>query len=123
MRIGSSTLALLALAAAFVSLQASAQDAAIQFRLEPATGNPALCSTYDASLSRVHTVTMSGATATIKSAGGIDDTMKETSPKIYTTVFQLAGKRFPIVADASKTPRTLSVTEPDYGCKWNAIAP
>ena len=37
----------------------------------------------DASLSRVHTITPMGDTATIKSAGGMNDKMKQSSPNVY----------------------------------------
>jgi hypothetical protein len=68
-------------------------------------------------------VTLMGETALIKSSGGIDDTMKQTSPKVYKTTFALGPNKLVVVADASKTPRALSVTEPSQGCHWNAIAP
>ena len=28
-----------------------------------------------------------------------------------------------VVADASKSPKSLTVTEPRLGCRWNAVAP
>jgi hypothetical protein len=71
----------------------------------------------------VHIVTKTGDKATIKSAGGIDDTMKQNTPNVYTTVLSLAGTKLDVVADASVTPRTLTVTEAQRGYKWNAIAP
>lgn len=98
------------------------QGVPIEFRLVPASGNPANCQQIDAAMSRVHTVTPMGSDATIRSAGGINDTLKQTSPNIYTTQFQLGRVTLDVVADASKMPRTLSVTEPKLGCRWNAIA-
>ena len=79
--------------------------------------------TLDAALSRVHGVTKMGDKAIIKSAGGIDDTMKQKTPNVYTTVFTLSGVRLDVVADASVTPATLSVVEAQRSCKWNAVAP
>jgi hypothetical protein len=102
---------------------AFAQDKPIEFRLTAASGNPVGCTALDPALSRVHTVTKTGDTATIKSAGGIDDTMKQKTPNVYTTVFTLGGVRLDVVADASVTPRTLTVVEAQRGCKWNAVAP
>jgi len=61
--------------------------------------------------------------ATIKSAGGIDDTMKQAKPNVYTTVFALGGAKLDIVADASVTLATLSVAEAQHGCEWNAVVP
>ena len=110
-------------AVALLALPALAQDAPIQFRLIAADSNPVGCRSLDPALSRVHTVTKTGDTATIKSSGGIDDTMKQKSPNVYTTVFSLSGVRLDVVADASATPRTLTVVEAQRGCKWNAVAP
>jgi hypothetical protein len=109
--------------AALLVFPAFAQDNPIEFRLAPAKSNPVGCTALDADLSRVHTVTKTGDKATIKSAGGIDDTMKQNTPNVYTTVLSLGGTKLDVVADASVTPRTLTVTEAQRGYKWNAIAP
>ena len=110
-------------AALITAATASAQDRPIEFRLAGATTNPVGCMSMDSSLTRVHTVTLNGDTAIIKSAGGIDDKLKQTSPGIYKTVFSMGGVRLDVVADATSTPRTLTVVEAQRGCKWNAIAP
>ena len=102
---------------------AGAQGAPIEFRLTADKANPAGCTSLDASLSRVHTVTVTGDKALLKSAGGINDTLKQSSPGIYKTTFSLAGVRLDVVADASKTPRSLTVVEAQRSCKWNAVAP
>lgn len=99
-----------------------AQGVPIEFRLMPVSGNPSACSRIDASMSRVHTVTPMGSEAAIRSAGGINDTLRQTAPNIYTTQFRLGGVTLDVVADASRMPRTLSVTEPKVGCRWTAIA-
>ncbi len=109
--------------AALLAFPAFAQDKPIEFRLAPAESNPVGCRALDPALSRVHTVTRTGNTATIKSAGGVDDTLKQKTPNVYTTVFALSGTRLDVVVDASATPRTLTVVEAQRGCKWNAIAP
>ena len=49
--------------------------------------------------------------------------MKQTTPGVYTTSFSLGSTTLNVVADASKTPKTLEVTEPRLGCRWNAVAP
>ena len=112
-----------AVLAALLAFPAFAQDKPIEFRLIAADSNPVGCRALDPALSRVHTVTKTGDTATIKSSGGIDDTMKQKTPNVYTTVFSLSGVRLDVVADASATPRTLTVVEAQRGCKWNAVAP
>jgi hypothetical protein len=38
-------------------------------------------------------------------------------------MLSLGGTKLDVVADASVTPRTLTVTEAQRGYKWNAIAP
>jgi hypothetical protein len=49
--------------------------------------------------------------------------MKQTTPGVYTTNFSLGGTTLNVVADASKSPKSLTVTEPKLGCRWNAVAP
>lgn len=94
----------------------------IEFRVVPAVGNPTGCTNLDASLSRVHTITLAGDRARLHSAGGINDTLKQTAPKVYKTTFRLGDVTLEIVADAASTPKSLTVTEPKRGCHWAAIA-
>lgn len=108
---------------AILAAAAIAQAAPIEFRLAADKANPAGCTSLDASLSRVHTVTVTGDKALLKSAGGINDTLKQASPGVYKTTFGMAGVRLDVVADASKTPRSLTVVEGQRSCKWNAVAP
>ena len=117
------TLKSIAVFAVVLAFPALAQDKPIEFRLIADKANPVGCTALDASMSRVHTVTKTGDTALIKSSGGIDDVMKQKTPNVYSTVFTLSGVKLDIVADASKTPATLSVVEAQRGCKWHAIAP
>jgi hypothetical protein len=108
--------------AVMLAVPALAQDKPIEFRLIAAKTNPVGCNALDASMSRVANVTRKGDAATIKSAGGIDDTLKQKTPNVYTTVFSLGGVKLDIVADASVSPATLTVSEAQRGCKWNAVA-
>jgi len=109
--------------AVMLAAPAFAQDKPIEFPLVAASGNPVGCTALDAAMSRVASVTRKGDTAIIKLAGGIDDTMKQKTPNVYTTVLTVNGVRLDIVADASVTPGTLSVHEAQRGCRWNAVAP
>jgi len=109
--------------AVMLAAPAFAQDKPIEFRLVAASTNPVGCTALDAAMSRVASVTRKGDTAIIKLAGGIDDTMKQKTPNVYTTVFTVSGVRLDIVADASVTAATLSAYEAQRGCKWNAVAP
>ncbi|WP_422029617.1 hypothetical protein [Reyranella sp.] len=97
-----------------------AQGAPIEFRMAASDANLAGCRSLDAQLSRVHSVTLQGDKAQLKLAGGVSDTLKQTSPGIYTSVFTLSGVRLDVVADASKSPRTLIITEKNRGCRWDA---
>ena len=103
--------------------QAAAQGAAIQFRVVAVDRNPSSCQRFDAALSRVHTFTPAGDTATLTTAGGVTSTMKQTTPGVFTTTLGIGGTNFNVVADTSKSPKTLDVTEPRLGCRWNAVAP
>ncbi len=115
--------AVLAASLGLFSVQAVAQDAAIQFRVVATDRNPAACQRFDAALSRVHTLTATASGASLRSAGGVNSDMTQTTPKVYTTNFSLGGTTLNVVADASKSPKTLVVTEPRLGCRWNAVAP
>ena len=101
---------------------AFAQEAPIEFRLSAAKTNPSGCKDLDSALSRVHTITLAGDIALVKSAGGINDKLKQSSPKIYSGSLSLGTTTLVVIADASKTPRTLDVMQPSLGCRWNAVA-
>ena len=109
--------------AGLFSAGAAAQDAAIQFRVVATDRNPAACQRFDAALSRVHTFTPTASGASLRSAGGVNSEMAQTTPKVYTTNFSLGGTTLNVVADASKSPKTLTVAEPRLGCRWNAVTP
>jgi len=109
--------------AGLFSAEAAAQDAAIQFRVVATDRNPSACKQFDSALSRVHTLTPTGDGASLRSAGGVNSAMKQTTPGVYTTNFSLGGTTLNVVADASKSPKSLTVTEPKLGCRWNADAP
>jgi hypothetical protein len=101
---------------------AVAQDISARFRLAQAPGNIQGCIAYDSTLTRVHTFTLTNGQAEVKSSGGIDDKMKLVRPNVYETVFSLGGVHLDVVADLGATPRTLTVTEKNRGCKWFATA-
>ena len=88
----------------------------------PTDRNPAACRRWDAELSRVSTFIQASDTATLRTAGGIVRTMTRSAPNVFTTTLTLGVTNFDVVADASKTPRSLEVAEPRVGCRWSAIA-
>src|SRR5882672_9794487 len=59
---------------------AMAQDLEARFRLAQDPKNIQGCTAYDSALTRVHTFTLKGGQAEVKSAGGIDDKMKLVRP-------------------------------------------
>lgn len=103
--------------------QAGMHGAPIEFRVVAASRNPSACQRFDAALSRVHSFTRTGNTASLTSAGGISSTMTQTTPGIFTTTYSLGTTTLNVVADTSKSPKTLDVAEPRLGCRWNAVAP
>jgi hypothetical protein len=109
--------------AAQPSSQAGMQGAPIEFRVVARSRNPSACQQFDAALSRVHTLTPAGATATLRTAGGVTSNMTQTTPGVFTTTLGIGATNFNVVADTSKSPKTLDVTEPRLGCRWNAVAP
>lgn len=117
------TASLIGILATLAAMGANAQNTPIEFRVIAAKGNPSGCIGLDASLSRVHTITLAGDKAMLKSSGGINDTLKQTAPGVYKTRLGMGGVNLDVVADASKSPRTLEVTEASRGCHWNAVAP
>ena len=94
-----------------------------EFRLAQDPKNIQGCTALDSSFTRVHTLTIKAGEAEIKSAGGIDDKMKLVRPNVYETVFALSGVRLDVVADLSASPKTLTITEKNRGCKWMAVQP
>ncbi|WP_395714097.1 hypothetical protein [Reyranella sp.] len=110
------------LALASVAQSACAQNVETEFRVTPTDRNPSACQRWDAELSRVNSFTRTGDSATLRTAGGITRTMTQSAPNVFTTTLALGGTNFDVVADASKTPGTLEVSEPRIGCRWSAIA-
>ena len=100
---------------------AFAQEKPIEFRLIADKANMGGCTRWDPQMSRVHTVTPMGTTAELRSAGGINDTLKQTEPHVFQSTVSLGTTTMFIVANATK--HTLDVTEKSLGCRWNAVAP
>jgi hypothetical protein len=103
--------ALVGAVGALGAASAQAQNAPIEFRVTATDRNPTSCRQWDADLSRVHTFTRNGDTATLNTAGGVTLNMTQSSPNDFN-----------VVADASKAPGSLDVSEPRIGCRWSAIA-
>jgi len=103
--------------------QPTVQTAPIEFRVAATDRNPSACQRFDAALSRVHTFTRTGDTASVRSAGGVSSNMTQSSPGVFTTDFSIGGTTMRVVANTTTSPKSLDVTEPRLGCRWSAIAP
>ncbi len=114
---------LIAFVAAIGCGQAMAQTTPIEFRVTATDRNPSACQRFDAALSRVHTFTRTGDTASVRSAGGVSSNMTQSSPGVFTTDFRLGGTTMRVVANTTTSPKSLDVTEPRLGCRWSATAP
>ncbi len=113
----------LTLAAVLVSFSSEAQQTATYaFRLAPNSSNVGTCNRLDASMSREHTLTVTGDKAVVKSAGGVNDNLKPDGAGVYRTEFRHAGVTLAVVANVAQSPRTLVVTEPRAGCRWSGEA-
>lgn len=65
--------------AGLFSVQAVAQDAALQFRVVATDRNPAACQRFDAALSRVHSFTATASGASLRPAGGVNSALQSVS--------------------------------------------
>jgi hypothetical protein len=104
-----------------ISTQAAAQNAGIQFQWLPGTETRPLPA-IRRRLSRVHTFTAAGDAATLTTAGGVTSNMKQTTPGVFTSTSASAA-RTSTSSPIRRSRRSLDVTEPRLGCRWNAVAP
>lgn len=104
--------------AAFLSTAAWAQS--VNFWLAALPGNIQGCIAADPQFTREHTFTLKDGEASISSPGGINTKLKQARPNVYETDYELGRLHVHVVADLSVTPRTLTVTEKNLGCKWTA---
>jgi hypothetical protein len=111
------------LLAVIISAPALTQGTTIEFRVVPTDRNPASCQQWDTALSRVHSFTPTSDGATLRTAGGITTNMTKSAPNVFAATLALGGTNFNVTADTSQSPKTLEVSEPRIGCRWNAVAP
>jgi hypothetical protein len=115
--------AVLATLATLLPVLAAAQDSVTEFRMAQDPKNIQGCTALDSTMTRVHTLTIKDGKAVLKGAGGVDDDLKLVRPNVYQGVFALAGAHVDIVADLSGSPKSLTMTEKNRGCKWHAVQP
>ncbi|MDP3159267.1 MAG: hypothetical protein Q8N31_04570 [Reyranella sp.] len=98
-----------------------AQDAEVKFWLKGAPNNIQGCIAADPSFTREQTFLLANGQAQIKSSGGINVKLKLGRDGVYHGDFDLGRLNLNVVADIHSTPKTLTVTSRDQGCKWSAI--
>ncbi len=98
-----------------------AQDAEVTFWLKGAPNNIQGCIAADPSFTREQTFLLVNGQAQIKSSGGINVKLKLGRDGVYHGDFDLGRLNLNVVADIHSTPKTLTVTTRDQGCKWSAI--
>ena len=114
-------LVLVAVAAAALPVAGMAQDAEVKFWLKGAPGNIQGCVAADPQFTREHTFTLRNGQAEVTAPGGITTKLKLVKPNVYAADFDLGRMNLHMVADLSATPKSLTVTNQNLGCKWSAI--
>lgn len=112
----------LVLAAVALALPAAAmaQDAEVKFWLKSAPNNIQGCIAADPQFTREHTFLLKSGQAEVSMPGNIHVKLKPVRPSVYAGDFELGRLNLHMVADLTVTPRTLTVTEKNLGCKWSA---
>ena len=113
-------LLLVAFAAALPTV-ALAQDAQVKFWLKGAPNNLQGCVAMDPQFTREHTFTLKGGQAEVTMPGNIHIKLKPVRPDVYAGDFELSRMKLNMLADLAATPKSLTITNRDIGCKWTAI--
>jgi hypothetical protein len=98
-----------------------AQDAEAKFWLKGAPNNIQGCIAADPQFTREHTFTLKNGQAEVRMPGNVHVKLKLARPNIYTGDFDLGRLNLDMVVDMAATPKTLTVTEKNLGCKWSAV--
>jgi hypothetical protein len=99
---------------------AAAEDSVTHYHLAADAANTSSCRDLDAVLARLHIVTVKKGDVEITSAGGIEGRMHKMSEGVYVVTFELSGQRLDVVANLSTVPKTLTVSDRLFGCRWRA---
>ncbi len=112
-----------ALAAIALALPTSvvAQDAEVKFWLKGAPGNIQGCIAADPQFTGEHIFILKGGQAEVRAPGGVLIKLKLVRPNVYSGDFDLGRMNLNMMADLAATPKSLTVTNRDLGCKWSAI--
>ncbi|MDI1282947.1 MAG: hypothetical protein PSV46_01000 [Reyranella sp.] len=98
-----------------------AQDAEVKFWLEGAPNNIQGCIAADSQFTREHTFTLKGGQAEVSMPGNIHVKLKSVRANVYAGDFELGRLNLHMIVDLTPTPKTLTVTEKNLGCKWSAV--
>ena len=100
---------------------ALAQDGSAKFWLKGSPNNMQACLSADPQFTREHTLTVQGGKATLTSPGGINTSLRPVRPDVYQESIIMGQLNLTVVADLAATPKTLTVTERNLGCRWSAV--
>jgi hypothetical protein len=114
-------LAPLVLAGLMPLAAAAQQNVEVKFTFQQNPNSISGCIMADPSFTREHTFMIVNGQVELKSAGGIDVTMKPIRPNVYQGTFNLGRMNLIYTADLGATPPTLVAQTQDGGCKWNAV--
>jgi hypothetical protein len=98
-----------------------AQDAEVKFWLEGASSNIQGCIAADSQFTREHTFTLKGGQAEVSMPGNVHVKLKPVRASVYAGDFELGRLNLHMIVDLTPTPKTLTVTEKNLGCKWSAV--
>lgn len=117
------TVAMVAIGGIALSATAMAEQSGVfKTRLNPGSKNIGPCSNVDGSLGREQTVTVAGGKASVNSAGGLKGNLKPIGPDKYEAAnFGMGGVLLTVTADLSVTPPLMTVTERQFGCRWEGV--
>jgi hypothetical protein len=98
----------------------AAEDSVTRYHLSADPANTSSCRDLDDVLARLNTVTVKKGDVEITSAGAIEGRMHKVSEGVYVVAFELSGQRLDVVANLSTAPKTLTVSDRLFGCRWRA---
>lgn len=97
-------------------------DSVTKFTLALQPDSISGCILTDPSMTRPMTLTVRNNQAELVTAGGVHGTMMRVAPNVYAGGFALGQRNLSFRADLSTSPKRLTVTTPEGGCRWAATA-
>ncbi|WP_139374170.1 hypothetical protein [Enhydrobacter aerosaccus] len=97
-------------------------DSVTKFTLALQPDSISGCILTDPSMTRPMTLTVRSNRAELVTSGGVHGTMMRVAPNVYAGGFVLGQRNLSFRADLSTSPKRLTVTTPEGGCRWAASA-